>query len=103
MTLLLFCARLPKNNLILKRVAIDFRNVIAYFLGISFVYANEPSTAKDSLYAEDKLRKEPQTFSHLNVKCRGLTNAELKTQIVDFDIERGITYCEIYKKQILTS
>lgn len=67
-------------------------------MGISFVYANEPSTAKDSLYAEDKLRKEPQTFSHLNVKCRGLTNAELKTQIVDFDIERGITYCEIYKK-----
>lgn len=98
MTLLLFCARLPKNNLILKRVAyekIDFRNVIAYFLGISFVYANEPSTAKDSLYAEDKLRKEPQTFSHLNVKCRGLTNAELKTQIVDFDIERSITYCMI--------
>ena len=32
LTLLLFCARLPKNNLILKRVAykkIDFRNVIA--------------------------------------------------------------------------
>ena len=68
------------------------------FLGISFVYANEPSAAKDSLYAEDKLRKEPQTFSHLNVKCRGLKNTELKTQIVDFDIERGITYCEIYKK-----
>lgn len=44
------------------------------------------------------MRKEPKTFSTLNVKCRGLTNTELKTQIVDFDIERGITYCEIYKK-----
>ena len=64
------------------------------------LFAADSSVSGDSLYAEDKLRKTPHyaTSLDLNVKCRRLKDEKLKTQIVDFDIEKGITYCQTYKK-----
>ena len=57
------------------------------------------SIKSDSLYKENGLKNdEPTTFDKLDLKCRALTNSDFKTQIIDFDIEKGITYCQIYKK-----
>lgn len=58
------------------------------------------SIKSDSLYKENRLKNdEPTTFDKLDLKCRALTNSDFKTQIVDFDIEKGITYCQTYKKR----
>ena len=57
------------------------------------------SMKSDSLYKENRLKNdEPTTFDKLDLKCRALTNSDFKTQIIDFDIEKGITYCQVYKK-----
>ena len=62
------------------------------------------SPADDSLYTQVRLKNaKPETYDKLDLTCRGIvaktsSGVELKTQIVDFDIEKGITYCQIYKK-----
>ena len=40
----------------------------------------------------------PNVYSAVDLTCRELKDKNLKTQIVDFNIEKGITYCQIYKK-----
>ena len=62
------------------------------------------SIKSDSLYKENRLKNDkPKTFDELDLTCREIVaktdnGVELKTQITDFDIEKGITYCQIYKK-----
>ena len=74
----------------------------------SVVFAAEASSGSsiksDSLYKENRLKNDkPKTFDELDLTCREIVaktdnGVELKTQIVDFDIAKGITYCQIYKK-----
>ena len=75
---------------IIKRISLVFIALCAVS-GIAF--AADSSVSGDSLYAEDKLRKTPHyaTSLDLNIKCRKLKDAKLRTQIIDFDIEKGIT------------
>ena len=62
------------------------------------------SIKSDFLYKENRLKNDkPKTFDDLDLTCREIVaktdnGVELKTQITDFDIEKGITYCQIYKK-----
>ena len=79
--------------------------LILVSLGVinSVVFGAEASSGSsiksDSLYKENRLKNdEPTTFDKLDLKCRALTNSDFKTQIIDFDIEKGITYCQVYKK-----
>ena len=74
--------------------------LVTLFMINDTLFTANSSVSGDSLYAEDKLRKTPHyaTSLDLNIKCRKLKDEKLKTQIVDFDIEKGITYCQTYKK-----
>ena len=56
------------------------------------------SFAKDEIIWDNFLKFYLTTFDKLDLKCRALTNSDFKTQIIDFDIEKGITYCQVYKK-----
>ena len=58
------------------------------------------SIKSNSLYKENRLKNDkPKTFDELDLTCREIVaktdnGVELKTQIIDFDIEKGITYCQ---------
>ena len=71
---------------------------------IAFAATDTDTTSGDSLYAKNMLKDyKPNVYSAVDLTCRGIvaktsSGVELKTQITDFDIEKGITYCQIYKK-----
>ena len=79
--------------------------LVTLFMISSTLFATDSqSPADDSLYTQVRLKNaKPETYDKLDLTCRGIvaktsSGVELKTQIVDFDIEKGITYCQIYKK-----
>ena len=66
---------------------------------IAFAATDTDTTSGDSLYAKNMLKDyKPNVYSAVDLTCRELKDKNSKTQIVDFDIEKGITYCQIYKK-----
>ena len=65
-----------------------------------FAADNTDTTSGDSLYAKNMLKDyKPNVYSAVDLTCRELKDKNLKTQIVDFDIEKGITYCQNLQKR----
>ena len=73
--------------------------ILCAISSIAFAETDTDTTSGDSLYAKNMLKNhKPYVYSAVDLTCRELKDKNLKTQIVDFDIEKGITYCQIYKK-----
>ena len=68
--------------------------------GTLFAATDTDATSGDSLYAKNMLKNhKPYVYFAVDLTCRELKDKNLKTQIVDFDIEKGITYCQNLQKR----
>ena len=55
-----------------------------------FAADDTDTTSGDSLYAKNMFKDyKPNVYSAVDLTCRELKDKNLKTQIVDFDIEKG--------------
>ena len=77
-----------------------FLYIMVILFAMSNIAFGADSIKSDSLYKENRLKNDkPKTFDELDLTCREIVaktdnGVELKTQIIDFDIEKGITYCQ---------